>query len=154
LPENPTELRLCGPLEVTVGGERVEARLRGGQVVTVLAALALARPRALARDELIDVLWPEELPADAGAILSTLLSRLRRALGPEVVVGRRDLSLNLGSNARVDVEISRELVASARTSLASGALADACAAGEQAAALLAGGLLPGLRGHWVSRRRD
>ncbi len=134
MPENPTELRLCGPLAVTVGGERVESRLRGGQVVTVLAALALARPRALARDELIDVLWPEELPADASAVLSTLLSRLRRALGPDVVVGRRDLGLNLGSNARVDVEYARELVASARASLACGSFAEASSAGEEAAA--------------------
>jgi DNA-binding SARP family transcriptional activator len=150
----PTELRLCGPLEVTVEGSRVESRLRGAQVVTVLAALALARPRALARDELIDVLWPEELPGDAGAILSTLLSRLRRALGPDMVVGRRELALNLGSNARVDVESARELVGLARSSLASGALSVAWSSGEEAAALLAGGLLPGLRGYWVARRRD
>jgi DNA-binding SARP family transcriptional activator len=103
---------------------------------------------------LIDVLWPEELPGDAGAILSTLLSRLRRALGPDVVVGRRELGLNLGSNARVDVEIARELVGLARSSLASGALPVAWSSGEEAAGLLAGGLLPGLRGYWVDRRRD
>ena len=29
----PTELRLCGPPEVTVGGSRVESLLRGEQVL-------------------------------------------------------------------------------------------------------------------------
>ncbi|HEX6025780.1 MAG TPA: AAA family ATPase, partial [Solirubrobacter sp.] len=151
--QNLTELRLCGPLAVTVRGTRVESQLRGGQVVTVLAALLLARPRALAREELIDILWPEELPGDAGAIVSTLLSRLRRALGPDVVVGRRELALELGPNAQVDVEVATELISRARSLLAAGSLSAARASGEEAAALLAGGLLPGLRGRWISRRR-
>jgi DNA-binding SARP family transcriptional activator len=149
LPDSATELRLCGPLEVRIGGQRVDARLRGGQVVTLLAALVLARPRALGREDLIDVLWPEELPADAGAILSTLLSRLRRALGPGVVEGRRELVVNLGSNAQVDVEVAGSIVAVARAALASGALLEARAAGEQAASILAGQLLPWLRGRWI-----
>ncbi len=124
MPESPTELRLCGRLEVRIAGSRVDGALRGGQVITVLAALALARPRALGRDALIDVLWPEELPGDAGAVLSTLLSRLRRALGPGVVAGRRDPSLNLESNARVDGEIARELVGAARSALAADAFGE------------------------------
>ena len=57
-------IRLCGRLEVELGGERVESRLPGRQGPLVLALLVLNRSRAVARDELIAALWPGAPPAD------------------------------------------------------------------------------------------
>jgi hypothetical protein len=45
----------------------------------LLAALLEARPRALSKDELMDLLWPESLVTEA--TLSSLVSELRGALG-------------------------------------------------------------------------
>lgn len=120
--------------------------------MTLLAALALAVPQAVRRDELIDVLWPETLPSDAGAILSTLLSRLRRVLGADAIEGRAELRLVLP--IRVDVELARELVIFGRAALEDGRWADADAVGAEAAEKLAGGFLPGVTGSWVDRRRE
>ena len=142
-------LRLCGRLELWIAGERVDARLRGGQVVTLLAVLALAQPHAVRRDELIDVLWPEELPSDAGAYLSTLLSRLRRVVP---LAGRAEVGLQ--SHLQVDVEEARVALASGRSALTSGRWDEAAARGGYAATVLAGGFLPGVAGTWVERRRE
>lgn len=144
-------LRLCGRLELWIAGERVDARLRGGQVITVLAVLALAQPHAVRRDELIDVLWPEELPTDAGAFLSTLLSRLRRVVPLE---GRAELRIPTNSHLQVDVEEARSALASGRTLLTEGRWEEAAARGGFAASVVAGGFLPGVSGTWVERRRE
>ena len=86
-------MRLCGAL-VVASGER-ELELPGRQGRVVLAYLALARPRAARRDELIEALWPGGAPATAEATLTSVLSRLRRVLPEGVLTGRGQLSLNV-----------------------------------------------------------
>jgi hypothetical protein len=51
------------------------------------------------RDELMGALWPASVPRDPAATLSTLLSGLRRALGPVLLQGRAELRLELPADA-------------------------------------------------------
>ena len=71
-------------------GSRVEGRLPGRLGRALLAYLVLNRHRSVTRDELMGALWPESVPRDPAATLSTLLSGLRRALGAELLQGRSD----------------------------------------------------------------
>src|SRR3954468_866412 len=99
----PTRIRLCGSLEVEVGGERVEARLRGRQGRLLFAYLVLHRDRPVRRDELAEALGA----ADDG-LLAPPLSRLRSALGAGRLEGRSELMLRLPDDTWVDWEAARE----------------------------------------------
>jgi DNA-binding SARP family transcriptional activator len=74
---------ILGPLAVRRDGRDV--RIGSGKQRLVLGALAVAG-RALARDELIDVLWGEEAPATAIGTLQSHVSRLRAQIGSETLV--------------------------------------------------------------------
>jgi predicted ATPase/DNA-binding SARP family transcriptional activator len=58
----------------------------GARVRALLVRLALDAGRDVGRSALIDAIWEEAPPADAAHALQALVSRLRRALGPEAVV--------------------------------------------------------------------
>jgi DNA-binding SARP family transcriptional activator len=97
-------IELCGEVRLEIDGRRRERELPGRLGRVLLGYLALNRHRAVPRDELIDALWPTTPPEDPGVTLSTLLSRLRRTLGPELLQGRGQLRLVLPAGARIDVE--------------------------------------------------
>jgi SARP family transcriptional regulator, regulator of embCAB operon len=97
-------IQLCGRFVVELGGERREARLPGRQGRLLLAYLVLSRDRVATRAELVDALWPGQLPRDPLDALAALLSKLRTALGDEHVQGRGEVQLVLPAAARVDVE--------------------------------------------------
>ena len=52
---------------------------------TVLAVLALAAERGADADRLAEASWPEGTPDQARSVVASLISRLRRALGAEVI---------------------------------------------------------------------
>ncbi|MEV0459176.1 BTAD domain-containing putative transcriptional regulator [Catellatospora methionotrophica] len=81
------QVRLLGPVEVSVGGVvRLVAGLRRR---AVLAALALQPREVVSADELIDVVWDGTSPATAANSLQSHVSFLRRDLGlRDVIVGR------------------------------------------------------------------
>ncbi|MDA0159196.1 AAA family ATPase [Solirubrobacter ginsenosidimutans] len=133
------DLQLCGELRVEVDGRRRERELPGRLGRLLLAYLVLNRHRAVTRDELIDALWAQGAPDDPGATLSTLLSALRRTLGPELVVGRSELRLVLPANARLDVEQAARDVEGGEP--------------ERALAVLEQVLLPELDAPWLDERR-
>src|SRR6266540_4250133 len=109
-----TGIQLCGRLDVEVDGRRLEADLPARKGRLLLAYLALNRARPVRRDDLIAAMWPQRPPADPDAALKTLLSRPRRALGPNVLQGRSELSLKLGDGPVVDVELAAQALASGR----------------------------------------
>jgi hypothetical protein len=88
-----TRIQHCGRLVVELGGRAVEGGLPG-RLSLLFAYPAARRHRSIRRDELIDVLWPSTPAALPDAALRTLLSRLRRALGPGVIRGEADLELS------------------------------------------------------------
>jgi DNA-binding SARP family transcriptional activator len=102
-----TRIQLCGRFAVRVRGERVEDRFPGRQGRLLFAFLAARPHRVATRDELVEALWPGELPAAPDLALSALISKLRRVLGEDALDGRTDVRLELGPGAFVDVEAAR-----------------------------------------------
>jgi DNA-binding SARP family transcriptional activator len=91
-----------------VAGRRIEQELPGRQGRLLFAYLAVNRDRVASRDELAEALWPRGLPSAPEPALSALLSKLRRLLPDDALVGRGQIRLELGRQARVDVEAARD----------------------------------------------
>ncbi|GIE95503.1 BTAD domain-containing putative transcriptional regulator [Paractinoplanes rishiriensis] len=75
------QVEVLGPSRVTRAGRPVP--LGAPKHRALLAALALAGPRATSADALIDLLWGAAPPPAAGAALQTYVAHLRRALEPD-----------------------------------------------------------------------
>src|SRR3954470_11285410 len=148
-----TSVQLCGPLRATIAGRAVEDDLPGRKGRLAFAYLVANRDRPVARDELIGALWPEEGPATPDAALSTLLTRLRHAVGPDVLRGRAHLELDLGPEAAVDLEAAAGAAVEAETALAAGDPARALACAREALPVLGRPFLPELDVPWVEERR-
>ncbi|MET7939136.1 BTAD domain-containing putative transcriptional regulator [Streptomyces sp. NPDC005302] len=84
--EEPAALRfsVLGPVRAWLGEEALPAG--SPQQRALLAALLLRDGRTATAAELIDALWGDEPPSQALAAVRTYASRLRKALGPEVLV--------------------------------------------------------------------
>jgi SARP family transcriptional regulator, regulator of embCAB operon len=115
-----TYVQLCGQLVVELRGSRVEGRLPSRQGRGLFAYLVLQRPRAVGRDELIEALWAPAPPQNPAQALTVLLSKLRAAVGPDVLAGRGSVHLNLPPDARVDVEQALAAVHRAESAIVQG----------------------------------
>jgi pentatricopeptide repeat protein len=115
-----TRIQLCGRFVLELHGQRVEAQLPSRQGRLLFAYLALNRERATTRDELVNALWPYATPAAAPSALTVLISKLRTALGPEVLTGRTALRLDLPASARIDVEEALAAIHEAQSAVALG----------------------------------
>ena len=103
-----TRIQLCGTVVATVDGKRVEDELPGRQGRLLFVYLVANRQRTSSRPELMDAVWPERLPHAPDSALSALLSKLRRVVGAERLVGRSKLRLTLTDDAWIDAEAGRE----------------------------------------------
>lgn len=99
-----TTIQLCGRYVVALDGDRVEGRLPGRQGRLLFAYLVLNRQRTVARSELIEAVWPGELPRDPADAIAAVLSKVRAVIGASRLEGRGELQLLLPDGARVDVE--------------------------------------------------
>jgi DNA-binding SARP family transcriptional activator len=99
-----TYVQLCGRFVVELRGTRIEQRLPSRQGRTLFAFLVLRRAGAVGRDELIEAIWAGAAPAHHAQALTVLLSKLRGAVGADVLAGRGNVHLALPDGARVDVE--------------------------------------------------
>lgn len=93
-----------GRFAVEVGGEEVPVSEWGSRLARqLLKRLVVARGWPVTRDQLMDLLWPDEHDADKlSARLSVLLSNVRRVLGGGVVADRQSVRLDL---AAVDTDL-------------------------------------------------
>src|SRR5689334_4021298 len=141
-----THIRLAGPLEVTAGGVRFDATdFPGRQGRLVFAALALARA-PVDRNELADILWPNQLPSSWTRDLSAVISKLRAMFVDiaDVATGSgRWYALELPTTATVDVADATNAIERAERARAErdreGALRDAeCTAAILSESFLAG----------------
>jgi DNA-binding SARP family transcriptional activator len=148
-----TRIQLCGQLKVQIHGRVLERDLPGRQGRLVVGFLAARRERPATRDELIDALWPADPPGDPDEALSALLSKVRRALGKGVIEGRRELTLVLPPDARVDLEEAREATERAEAALARSDWRAAFDAASGAVGVASGGFLAGDDAPWVEDRR-
>ncbi|WP_405062432.1 helix-turn-helix domain-containing protein [Kribbella sp. NBC_01505] len=88
--DGPLRIRVLGPLDVWHG--EVPVPIGAGPQRILLARLALAAGTTVSLAELIDLLWPNDVPQNAANLLQTRVARLRRLLetggpAPEVIVG-------------------------------------------------------------------
>ena len=105
-------VRVCGALEVEADQRVLPDALFGGrQGRLVFAFLVCERHRAVRREELAELLWPEQLPESWSASLSAVVSRLRRLLAEAGLDGTAALASTAGSyqlllppDATVDIE--------------------------------------------------
>jgi DNA-binding SARP family transcriptional activator len=71
---------------------------------TLLMLLAVERARTVSAERIIEVLWGAAPPANPAENIATLVSRLRRLLGGQVISGGR-YGYRLGSPPAVDVDL-------------------------------------------------
>ncbi|WP_116948430.1 ATP-binding protein [Jiangella endophytica] len=126
------QVRLVGELTVARAGRTLDA----GEVAdrkgrTLLALVAVAGGRPVSMDRIVEALWGEQAPRRPAASVATLVSRLRAALGPDVVAGGRS-GYRLGEGTQVDLHRAADLVGEAEIRLANAEPAIALAAAQAA----------------------
>ncbi len=131
----------------------MEGLLRGRQLRLLFARLASADGGAVSREELVRALWPEQPPRDAGAIVRTLLSRLRGVLGADALVGRAEVRLALPAPVQVDVRAAERALAKAQTALEGRDFLTAFACAQSALEVLRAEVMPGESAEWLERWR-
>ncbi|MGW6272357.1 AfsR/SARP family transcriptional regulator [Streptomyces sp. NPDC055060] len=115
-------MRICllGPVEATAD-DATPVALGGVRLRMLLARLALEGGRPVSVDALVDGLWGERPPADAGNALQALVSRLRRALRGVGTVDSAAGGYRLAvRDADVDAHRFEELAGQGRRELAAG----------------------------------
>jgi DNA-binding SARP family transcriptional activator/tetratricopeptide (TPR) repeat protein len=152
--ETTSRIHLCGPLRVEIAGTARE--LRGRQSRLVLGYLLLHRGRPVRRDALIEALRTDPAaPAPGESALAPVLSRIRRAIGPEATIeGRESLVVSLPQPVWVDVEAARDALVRARSAALSDDGGDTLALAEEALALTEAELLMDLDAEWLAEPRE
>jgi DNA-binding SARP family transcriptional activator len=148
-----TRIQLCGQFVVRVEGRRIERELPGRQGRLLFAFLVLNRDKPESRDELIEAIWPGELPSDPQGALSPLISKLRRLLPGGWLEGRSELRLMLPAEAKIDVESAQEAVHRAEAMLEAKRWADACGPSLLAQNVTERPLLPSEVAPWLEDAR-
>jgi DNA-binding SARP family transcriptional activator len=143
-------IRLCGSVSVEFNGRQLDVAMRHGNELVLFAYLLLERGRRISRDEAAAAIWPERRPEHESAALRTVLSRLRGALGADVLGSAGGLFLRLAEDTRVDVLEAQQLVGAARRCSDAGQALDHVL---QALPILEQTLLPGLDRPWIEARR-
>jgi predicted ATPase/DNA-binding SARP family transcriptional activator len=109
---------MLGPLEVRTDGDRGEiVEVAGARLRALLIMLALHPGQLVTASQLIDGLWPAELPAAAANALQALVSRLRRAV-PQAEIEFRPSGYRLNLDPRsTDIVRFEALAATGRAQL-------------------------------------
>jgi DNA-binding SARP family transcriptional activator len=106
------EFRILGPLEVVEDDRPV--RLDRRRLRALLAYLLLHANRPVSADQLIDEVWGPEPPKTAAASLQNYVSRLRKAIGSDLIVSQAPGYLLRVDPERFDLARFERLVAEAR----------------------------------------
>lgn len=146
-------MQVCGRLAVTWKGRRIESELPARQGRLLFVFLVVGRSRPISRDELLEVLWPNPSPGGE-ASLRSLLSRLRRVLGADAVMGGETPGLHLPAEAFVDLEAAREALHRAEAAIAQSSWVEAWAPARVTLHTSARGFLPGHDVPWADAIRS
>ncbi|MFJ6697261.1 AfsR/SARP family transcriptional regulator [Streptomyces sp. NPDC091272] len=148
-----SELRfsLLGPVRAWRGGEPVPAG--SPQQRALLALLLLRDGRTATAAELIDGIWGEEPPSQALAAVRTYASRLRKALGADVLVSRAGGYAIRPADGALDLAVARQLAADADKARASGERCEARTLLNNALGLWDGEVLASVPGPYASSQR-
>jgi SARP family transcriptional regulator, regulator of embCAB operon len=148
-----TRIQLCGKLVVDFDGRRIEGSLPGKQGRLLFAFLALNRLRPIRRDELMEVLWDEQLPEAADVALRSLLSKVRAVLGDDVIRGKVELEVRLPPDTWIDLEAALEAIHRAESAVVQQQWQEAWWPTRIALNVSKREFLPGAGGYWVEERR-
>jgi SARP family transcriptional regulator, regulator of embCAB operon len=150
-----TRVQLCGTFAVELLGRQVDNLLPGRQGRLLFAYLVLSRLQPASRNDLIDALWGDDRPVDAGAALNALISKTRAVVGGDMLRGRNELILALPEPAHVDVEVALSMLHAAESAVAIGAWRRAWSPALSALFVARRTFLPEVEAPWadVWRRR-
>ncbi len=138
------EFRILGPVEV-LDHEGRPLEVPRGRPGSLLALLLVHGDQVIPADRVIEELWGDKLPANPHNAVQVVASRLRKALGSDVILSRAGgYSLRLEAGAR-DSDRFEELVAKGRAQLAAGDAAGAAEAFRRGLALWRGPALADVR---------
>jgi DNA-binding SARP family transcriptional activator/WD40 repeat protein len=112
------ELRVLGPLELFNGGRLVRL---GGAAAWVLGRLAVDPGRVVSLPDLMSGVWGDDLPGGPEKAIRSYVSRLRSAVGPDLVVTQRPGYKLAIEPDRIDAVRFARLVASGRSAAEAGA---------------------------------
>ncbi|MEU1804758.1 BTAD domain-containing putative transcriptional regulator [Streptomyces sp. NPDC019937] len=149
-----TRLRFAvlGPVRIW-RGERARAAL-SPQEQALMCVLLLRQGRTATAEELVDAVWGETPPPEVIAGLRTYAFRLRRKLGPGVLVSEAGgYALRAGPKA-LDLEVCEERQAQAKHARAGGALSEARRLLCMALGLWDGQPLAGVPGPYAQAQRS
>ena len=133
-------VRLVGPFELDVEPPRSDFPVPAGKGARLLKMLAAASEQTVSIDDLIAPLWPTDAPSGAARNIAALVSRLRRALGRDTIVGdSRGYRLVCSERIHVDIEQAKVLCANAERESAAGTYGLAELAAAKAEAILSRG---------------
>lgn len=148
---------LTGHVAIELGDRLIaERELPGRQGRLAFVFLVSHRQRPIGRNELCDVLWPDEPPRETDAALSAIFSKLRRLLKPgaaDVEVCSGSVSLRLPPDTWVDVEAIAHEIDEAEGSLRAGYPTKAWGHANVAIAIGRRPFLPDFAAPWIEARR-
>ena len=114
-------VQLCGGFVVEIDGVRVQQSLPGRQGRLTVAYLAAHEDRWITRDELTFAIWGNDEPPDVESAVSSLLSKIRRVLGPDMVTGRSSLRFQRDHDeTHVDMHFAKDALHRAQVHMAAG----------------------------------
>jgi DNA-binding SARP family transcriptional activator/Tfp pilus assembly protein PilF len=143
---------VLGPVRAWRGEEQLPTG--SPQQRALLAALLLREGRTATAGELIDALWGEEPPPQALAALRTYASRLRKVLGPGVLVSESGGYAVRGlAEGVLDLAVAQDLAAEAEKAKNAGDLRHAREVLDRALALWDGEVLAGVPGPYAEAQR-
>ncbi|NYE43720.1 AfsR/SARP family transcriptional regulator [Streptomyces fulvorobeus] len=116
------DVRLLGPVEAVSGGHRIA--LNGAKPTAIFAALVVHLGEVLSVERLVDLVWEEEPPATARALVASHVSGLRRSLagteGAEAIRTRSPGYVAEFPPSAVDARCFEEAFAAGRRAAADG----------------------------------
>jgi DNA-binding SARP family transcriptional activator len=146
-------LRLLGDFELFTGEPATRVAVPNGRATALLKLLAVRRNRIVPMESVMAALWPDEPPDTAVQVVSSLVSRLRRCIGPDLRRFEDGYRLDTG-RWTVDLDEAVQLVDTSGRRLDSGQPALADAAARRAVSLLSLELLAGTQpADWLARAR-
>lgn len=147
-------VQVCGTVSLLVDGRDLGAAVPAGQARTLLVHLVITRIRATERSTLPTRLWSGEPPASSERVVAALLSRLRSALGADLLPPRTDPQLHLPEPAHVDLERARQAVHTADAAVSAADWTAAWTAARIALGVAQRDFLPGVDLPWVVAERE
>ncbi|WP_028066811.1 ATP-binding protein [Solirubrobacter soli] len=143
------QVEVCGGLEVSVGGRPIDIRKTARQGRLTLAYLALRAGQPVTRADLMEHVWEDPDPRKVSSSLTQTLSRLRAALGPDVLVKLPNGGQCLSGDISVDLFEAEAELRAARSDFEHGGASAVVKAAEIVLERLRGEVLLGDTAVWL-----